>query len=430
MLDIKPLIGNIDGAADRLRSRDPNFDLQKFIDLDNKRRRVIQDVEQKKAEQNRANKEIGARKLSGESAADILEKMKILSAEIKDLDDIQKAIGKELDTAIEVLPNIPLPETPVGRDKSANVVAHEYGKPLVPADWDFGFRNHLEVAETIGSFGGLDFARSAKMTGSNWPLYRGDLARLEWALVSFLIDRAVADGRELIIPPYLVNSHSMYSSGQFPKFRDQAYECKDDDLVLIPTSEVPLLNLLRDEILDDKLLPLRLASFTPCFRREAGTYGAGERGLVRVHQFHKVEIFSYTRPDESMDELDRMVKHAEGLVEALELPYRTSILATGDLAQQAAYTVDVEVWLPGQNAFSEVSSVSNCTDYQARRANIRYRPEIKKKPEFVHTLNGSALATSRIMVSILEHYQLPDGGITIPLALRDYLNDLESIRPN
>jgi len=429
MLDLKLILGNVDGAADRLLGRDPSLRLEPLRELDERRRRITAEVEKKKADQNRASKEIAAKKKAGENAGDILKRMKELSDEIERLDDERAEVQRTLDTALEALPNVPLKETPVAADKSGNLLVKSFGEPKTPDEWAFPFRNHIEVAEGLAVRGGLDFPRAARMTGSNWPLYRGDLARLEWALVSFLIDMAVADGRELIIPPYAVNSESMFASGQFPKFREQAYECRDDNLVLIPTSEVPLLNLYRGEILPDEILPLRLASFTPCFRREAGTYGVEERGLIRIHQFHKVEIFSFTRPEESRKEVTRMTETAEKEVEALGLPYRTTVLATGDLAQQAAYTCDVEIWLPGQRAFSEVSSISNCTDYQARRANIRYRPKDEKKPRFVHTLNGSALATSRLMVSILEHCQDPDGGLRIPDVLQPYMSGLKRIEP-
>ncbi len=430
MLDIKVILNNVDGAADRLLAREPDADLDSIRALDRKRRKLIGEVESRKAEQHRASKEIGAKKKAGEDTTDILGSMKTLSAEIKKLEGELATIREELNRAIEVLPNIPSPDTPVAPDKSGNVIVKSFGEAKTPDQWDFPFRNHIEVAEGLGTHGGLDFRRAAKMTGSNWPMYRGDLARLEWALVCFFIDKAVKSGRELIIPPYLVNSRSMFASGQFPKFREQAYECRDDDLVLIPTSEVPLLNLYRDEILSDDDLPLRLASFTPCFRREAGTYGTEERGLIRIHQFHKVEIFSFTRPEESESEIGVMREAAEGIVEALEIPYRTTILSTGDLAQQAAFTCDIEAWLPAQGAFSEVSSVSNCTDYQARRANIRYRPKDDKRPRFVHTLNGSALATSRVMVSILEHYQQPDGSLAVPACLQAYMDGQERIEPS
>ena len=429
MLDIRAILDNVDGAADRLKARDPECNLDEIRKLDIERRRLIAESESKKAEQHRAGREVAARKQSGEDISSILEDSKALSEAIEALTIKLDSIEAELKEKIEVLPNVPLPETPVARDKSGNVTVREYGHVRKPEEWDFPFRNHIEVGEGLAPRGGLDFPRAARMTGSNWPMYRGDLACLEWALVKFLIDRAVADGRELIIPPYAVNSRSMFSSGQFPKFREQAYECRDDDLVLIPTSEVPLLNLYGGEILPGDILPLRLASFTPCFRREAGTYGLEERGLIRIHQFHKVEIFSFTRPEESREESEKMRASAEKLVEDLGLPYRTTILSTGDLAQQSAFTYDIEAWLPGQGAFSEVSSVSNCTDYQARRANIRFRPGPKAKPQFVHTLNGSALATSRIMVSILEHYQTENGGLEIPDVLRAYMNGQEFIQP-
>jgi seryl-tRNA synthetase len=431
MLDLKLLLNNTENAVNRLRLREPDFDMSELETLDSERRSIIGKVEGKKAEQNRASREIGARKKAGESADEILDVMKGLSEEIKALDTALEQVEKSIRDIVEQLPNIPDEATPVAPDKSGNVIHRTSGVPRDPEDWDFEFHNHMEVAAGLGSEGGLDFTRASRMTGSNWPCYRGRLACLEWALVSYFIDRAVESGRELIIPPYLVNSESMFSSGQFPKFREQAYECSDDDLVLIPTSEVPLLNLYRGEMLPGDSLPLRLASFTPCFRREAGTYGTEERGLIRMHQFHKVEIFSYTHPDQSRDELESMKDYAEQIVESLGVPFQTTILATGDLAQQAAFTYDIEAWLPGQKAFSEVSSVSNCTDYQARRANIRFRPsgEKKAKPEFVHTLNGSALATSRIMVSILEHYQEPDGGLKVPDVLKPYMKGLERIDP-
>ena len=429
MLDLKVLLENVDGALDRLKSRDPGFSIDLLADLDRKRRELITEVESKKADQNRANKEIGARKKAGEDPSDIFKKMKDLSDSIKILDAQLAEIETELNRQIEVLPNIPSPDVPVAMDKSGNVETGSFGEYKNPDEWDFPFKNHIDVALGLAPSGGLDFKRASKMTGANWPMYRGDLARLEWALVMYFMDCATSDGRELIIPPYLVNSESMFSSGQFPKFREQAYECRDDDLVLIPTSEVPLLNLYRNEILPGDSLPVRLTSFTPCFRREAGTYGAEERGLIRVHQFHKVEIFSFTHPRESDTEMEVMTGYARKVLESLGLPHRVMKLATGDLAQQAACTYDIEAWLPGQNAFSEVSSVSNCTDYQARRANIRYRPGEQKKPEFVHSLNGSALATSRTMVSILEHYQEADGGLRIPEVLRPYMGNQERIEP-
>lgn len=429
MLDIKVLLEKSDDLNRRLQVREPDFPdiLARTIELDEKRRSLIREVEDLQATKNRAGREIGAKKKAGEDASDILNEMQVISARVKELDSELDRVKQSLNGLIESLPNIPIDPTPLVGDKSGNEVIKEWGKPVLPEHWDFEFKNHIQVAEGLGN--GLDFQRAAKMTGSNWPMYRGEVARLEWSLVMYLIDRAVKDGRELILPPYLVNSESMFASGQFPKFRDQAYECRDDDLVLLPTSEVALLNLYRKEILPGDALPIRLASFTPCFRREAGTYGKDERGLIRIHQFHKVEIFSFVHPDDSPAETDRITGFAEELVESLELPYRTSLLAAGDLAHQAACTYDIEIWLPGQNAFSEASSVSNCTDYQARRAGIRYRPEGRKKPEFLHTLNGSALATSRVMVSILEHYQEVDGGLRIPGVLKPYMGGQERIEP-
>jgi seryl-tRNA synthetase len=431
MLSIKVLLENIGGAAERLKAREPGFEPihARIVELDESRRRLIREVEDLQARRNATSKEIGARKKTGQDASALLAESQELAARIKELDRELDRVKADLNSTIEVLPNIPIDPTPLAADKSGNIVVKEWGEPRRPDEWGFQFRNHIEVAENLGANGGLDFGRAAKMTGSNWPMYRGELARLEWALVMYLIDRSVADGRELIIPPYLVNSGSMFASGQFPKFREQAYECRDDDLVLLPTSEVALLNLYRDEIIPGDALPVRLASFTPCFRREAGTYGKGERGLIRIHQFHKVEMFSFVLPEDSRAELEEMTGFAESLVESLGLAYRTTLLAAGDLAQQAACTYDIEVWLPGQEAYSEASSVSNCTDYQARRAAIRYRPEGKgsPKPELVHSLNGSALATSRVMVAILENYQQADGSLTVPVVLRSYMSGQDRI---
>lgn len=427
MLDIKYVLNNLEEVSQKLKVRDPSIDLNDLVSLDLERRRLIREVEALQANQNKASKEIGARKKSGQDASDLLAEMKSLSDKIKEINDRLSQAEESLKSKIEILPNIPIEPTPLLPDKSGNKVIRTWGEFRKAEDWPFKFRNHIEVAETFSPQGGLDFPRAATMTGSGWALYRGELARLEWALVWFLIDQAVKNGRELILPPFLVNANSMYSSGQYPKFRDQAFECRDDDLILIPTSEVPLLNLYRNEILPQEQLPLRLASFTPCFRREAGTYGKDERGLIRVHQFNKVEIFALVKPEDSSAEMERMISEAEKLMETLELPFRTTLLAAGDMAQQAACTVDIEVWLPGQDAFSEVSSISNCTDYQARRAGIRYRPSGQKKTEFVHTLNGSALATSRLMVAILEHYQEADGGIRIPDAIKPYMGGQERI---
>jgi seryl-tRNA synthetase len=428
MLDIKYILDNFDEVTRRLKGRDPSYDLTPLIELDAERRRLIKEVEDLQARRNAASKQIGGLKASGQDTSALLAEMKSISDQTTEMERQTEKAQDDLNKFIEVLPNIPVDPTPLVPGKAGNQVVKTWGTFVKEADWPFPFHNHLEVGKKIGIRGGLDFDRAAKMSGSGWALYRGDLARLEWALVLYLIDKATGDGlRELILPPFLVSSQSMYSSGQYPKFRDQAYETKDDDLVLLPTSEVALLNLYRDEILPEEVLPLRLASFTPCFRREAGTYGKGERGLIRIHQFNKVEIFSITTPENSVAELQLLIAHAESVMEELNLPYRTTLLGAGDIAQQAASTYDIEVWLPGQDTCIEVSSVSNCTDYQARRGSIRYKPTGKKKNEFVHTLNGSALATSRLMVAILEQYQQADGSLAIPKALVGYMGGKERI---
>ncbi len=347
--------------------------------------------------------------------------------EIKALDEDLRDVETRLKSKLEVLPNIPSEGTPLDMDKANNVVVKTFGDAKPLEELGKGFKDHIELGKLCD---GLDFERGVKLAGNNFTIYKNDLARLEWALISWLIEMNVSEfKRRLIIPPYLVNAESMYGSGQYPKFADQSYFIEKDKLALIPTGEVPLLNLYRDEKLDEAELPIRLSAFTPCFRREAGTYGKDERGLIRMHQFHKVEMFSFTKPEDSEDELQLMTHCAEQLLEMLNIPYQTTLLVSGDLATQAAKTYDIEGWMPGQRKFYEISSCSDCTDYQARRANIRFRREEAKKLEFVHTLNGSALATSRLMISLMEHNQREDGSIEIPEVLQPYMGGMTEITP-
>jgi len=427
VLDLKRIRENPEQVEAQLRRREPNLSLKPLVELDERHRELLHRIETLRNEQKNLSKEVGKAKSQGADAGPILARVSELKKAIAALEDPRRQAEEQLNALLVELPNPPHPSVPVDRDKKNNVEVRRWAEKR---RFDFEPRNHLQLSERLGLF---DFTRAAKMTGSQWPMYIGAGARLEFALIQFMLEETIAKGFTPVLPPLLVNETSMFTSGNLPKFADQLYKCQDDPLYLVPTSEVPLTNLHRDEILEESDLPLYYCSYTPCFRREAGTYGAEERGLVRVHQFHKVEMYKFTTPETSYEELESLTAAAEDLVRKLELHSRTMLLVTGDLGQQAAKTYDVEVWLPGQNAYYEVSSCSNCEDYQARRGNIRYRPTDapgqKAKPRFVHTLNGSALATSRLMIALVENNQQADGSILIPEVLRKYLGGQERIEP-
>ncbi len=421
MLDMKWVREHPEEAALALRGRDPDIDLEPLLQIDRERREIITRTETLKAEQNRISKEIPERKKSGQSTDDLLSQVGEIKRQVQESLDLQRNLDLQFEELSLALPNIPHPSVLRSLSKEDNQVVREWGaKPV----FDFPTKNHLELGEALGLF---DFERAAKISGSGFPIYRGRLYRLERALLNFLLVRNDNAGYEMIGLPYLVNRETGFTSGQLPKFAEQMYHVCADELYLIPTAEIALGGIHRDEILLDADLPLRYTAYTACFRREAGTYGTGERGLVRTHQFNKVEIFSVTLPEKSYDELEQIRKQAEGLVEELGLHYRTTQLVTSDLAQGSAKTYDIEVWLPGQNRYYEVSSCSNCEAYQARRGNIRFRRGPNGKPEFVHTLNGSALATSRLMIALLECYQQVDGSVLIPDALRPFMGGQETL---
>ncbi|MCG3196141.1 MAG: Serine--tRNA ligase [bacterium] len=423
MLDMKWVREHAAETEEALRSRDSSINLAPLLDLDRKRREAITEAERLKAEQNRLGKEIPARKKAGESVEPLLAELSRIKEEQQAALTHQRELEDTFEEIARALPNIPHESVPRSLDKRDNVVVREHGaKP----EFGFPFKNHLEIGETLGIF---DFERGVKIAASGFPVYVGDGCRLERALINFLLDRNHAAGYKMIGLPYLVNRETGYTSGQIPKFSEQMYHLAADDLFIIPTAEIALGGYHREEILPASDLPLRYTAYTACFRREAGTYGAEERGLVRTHQFNKVEIFSLTTPETSYEELERIRGQAEHLVEELGLHFRTTLLVTGDLGQGAAKTYDIEVWLPGQDRYYEVSSCSNCEAYQARRGNIRYRPTATSKPEFVHTLNGSALATSRLMIAILECNQREDGSVRIPEALRGYMGGQEALAP-
>jgi seryl-tRNA synthetase len=363
-------------------------------------------------------------KRKGEDAASIMEQVAGFADEIHALDHQTKEWEEEFNNALARLPNLPMDDIKISQDPKENVVIKQVGeKP----SFEFPFKNHVELNEQLNLF---DFKRGAKIAGTGWPVYRGMGARLEWALLQYMIDTHINNGFEQWIPPVLVRREVMFASGQLPKFDNQQFKIADEDyhLYLIPTAEVPLNGMHIDEVIPAEELPLKYIAYTPCFRREAGAAGSQERGLIRMHQFNKVEMFCFAKPEESMQLFEQMMASAEEVLQGLELHYRNVLLVTGDMSFASARTVDIEVWLPGQNRYYEVSSVSNCTDYQSRRSHTRYRNE-DGKLEFTHTLNGSGLATSRLMVALLENNQQPDGSIKIPTVLHRYLNGESVIAP-
>ena len=383
-------------------------------ELDRERRLHIQAVEERKATRNASSQEVARRKRAGEDASELIESGRALGEEIARIEAELAAVERSLADILLGVPNVTLPAVPAGGEE-CNVVVRQWGEPRASE----GVRPHWEVGARLGL---LDPERAAKISGSGFAVYRGAGARLVRALVNFFLDLHAAEhGYQESWVPALVNRASMTGTGQLPKFEDDAYAVAGDDLFLIPTAEVPLTNLYRDEILDADQLPLGFAAYTPCFRREAGSAGKDTRGVLRTHQFDKVELVRYAAPERSADELELLTGHAEAVLQRLELPYRVKLLAAGDTGFSSAMTYDLECWAPGVGSWLEVSSCSNFTDFQARRANIRYRPAKGEKPRFVHTLNGSGLAVPRTLACLLEHYQEPDGGVRVPEALRPYV---------
>ncbi len=423
MLDIKLIREKKDWVEEQLRRREPDLSLDIIVELDAKRRALQAEVDEMRSKQKAVNKDIPQRKKKGEDVDSLLGEMKELSAKIKDKTAAMRECEEMLYYKVSELPNIPHESVPTHMDKAHNVEVRSKGQQR---EFDFQPKNHLELGAMHNL---LDFERGAKIAGSRFPLYIGWGAELEWALLNFMREHNRDRGYTAILPPLLLNRETTFTSGNLPKFEDQLYKCKDDPFYLLPTSEVPMTSLYRDEILEEDDLPFYYTSLTPCFRREAGAPGVEERGLVRVHQFNKVEMYKFVLPEHSYDELEKMISDAEHVLEELGMHYRTMLLVTGDMGNQSAKTYDIEVWLPGQNSYYEVSSCSNCEDYQARRGNIRYRSKEDKKPRFLHTLNGSGLATPRLMASILENFQEEDGTIVIPEVLRKYIGGKERLVP-
>ncbi|NTW69927.1 MAG: serine--tRNA ligase [Chlorobiaceae bacterium] len=420
MLDINYIRQNPNEVSDMLRNRQLASEepkLHQLLDLDRERKELVQRSDEQKALRNKVSKEVADIKKSGQgSADDLILRMKSVSEEISGMDTRLSQLEEEIENILLALPNKLSPSVPVGKSAAENEI---FGEPVTfDHHLDFPVKNHLELGKSLGI---LDFERGAKVSGAGFPAYIGKGARLERALINFMLDMHTENhGYTEVFPPFFVNRESLRGTGQWPKFADQVYYMQEDDLYAIPTAEVPVTNLHRGEMLENKALPISYAAYSACFRREAGSYGKDTRGFLRVHQFNKVEMVKFTRPDASYEALEQIRKHAEAILIALKIPYRVLLLCSGDISANATKCYDIEVWSPAEEKYLEASSCSNFEDYQARRANIRFKPDGKSKPEFVHTLNGSGLATSRLMVSLLEHYQTADGNITVPDVLRHY----------
>jgi seryl-tRNA synthetase len=418
MLDLKKIRTNPEEIEKKLRTKDPTIQLSPIIELDNKIREILTEVENLKSTRNKLSKEIGEKKGSEKESSKLMEEVKKIGDKIAKLDHQLKELEEERNYKLSILPNLPMDDIPVALEAKDNVCIKMHKKKPT---FDFPFKNHLELNEKLKLF---DFVSAAKISGSGWPLYQGIGARLEWALINFMIDTHIKNGFKFILPPLLAKPDILYGSGQLPKFKDQLFKLTDEEynLYMIPTSEVVLNGINFDTILDETQLPIKYVSYTPCFRREAGSAGKNERGLIRTHQFNKVELFCFTTPEDSPKIFEEMIKSAEEVLQGLDLHYRNMLLVTGDMSFASAKTIDIEVWLPGQDRYYEVSSVSNCTDYQARRSLIRCKKGAEK-PRLVHTLNGSGVATSRLMVALLENNQNKDGSVNIPKVLHKYLED-------
>lgn len=415
MLDLKFIRENPDLVKRAIGLKGERDNIDEILKLDERRRELIKKGDALKARRNDVTEEIANLKKQGKDATELIEEMRKVSDEIKTIDSELREIENRLENLLLWVPNIPHESVPIGKDASENVVVRTWGEIQ---EFDFEIKDHLTLGKKLGI---IDFERGAKLTGSGFPLYIGKGATLERALINFMLDLHIQKhGYVEVFPPFLVNEASMRGTGQIPKLKEDMYYCPEDDLYLIPTAEVPVTNIHRDEILDISELPKKYVAYSACFRREAGSWGKETRGFLRVHQFNKVELVKFTTPETSYDELESLVNDAEEVLQLLNIPYRVVLLCTGDMSFSSAKTYDIEVWSPAEKKWLEASSCSNFEDFQARRMNVRFRRDKKSKPEFVHTLNGSGLATSRLMVALLENYQTPEGKVIVPKVLHKY----------
>ena len=422
MLDLKFVRDNPERVRQMLRDRQLDLDLKPFLELDEERRHILKEVEELKRRRNVASEEIARIRKEQGVAAGRIEEMREVSQQIKTLDQQLTVIQKKFDEILLVIPNMPHDSVAVGKNEQDNPVVKVWGK--LP-EFDFEPKSHWDIGESLGI---LDFERAAKITGARFALYWGAGAALERALISFMLDiHTRLHGYLEVLPPFIVNSTSLTGTGQLPKFKQDLFKLEDSDYYLVPTAEVPVTNIHMNETLEEDDLPKYYTAYTPCFRSEAGSYGKDTRGLIRQHQFNKVELVKLVQPETSYEELEKLLANAETILQELALPYRIVSLCTADLGFSASKTYDIEVWLPGQNTYREISSCSNFEDFQARRANIRYRRKGQSRSDFVHTLNGSGLAVGRTVVAILENCQQRDGSVVIPRILRPYLGNMERI---
>jgi seryl-tRNA synthetase len=415
MLDPRFVRENIDQVKAALEKRGAGIDLSEFLALEQERLRLLRESEDLRNRRNVVSTEIGKLKREKKDADGLMQEMKGVADRISGIDESLKEIEEKTGFFLMTVPNIPHESVPVGRDETGNVEVRRWG---TPRKFDFEPLNHWDIAEALGI---VDFETGAKIAGARFSLMRGAGAKLERALMNFMLDLNTSKGYTEVFPPLLVNRESMTGTGQLPKFAAELFTVADPELFLIPTAEVPVTNIHRGDILKEEQLPVYYTAYTPCFRREAGSYGKDVRGLIRQHQFNKVEAVKFTTPESSYDELEKLTSDAEDILQRLGLPYRVMLLCTGDMGFSSAKTYDLEVWLPGQDRYREISSCSNFEDFQARRADIRFKREGKKGTEFAHTLNGSALAIGRTLVAILENYQTGDGAVIVPEALQQYM---------
>jgi seryl-tRNA synthetase len=422
MLGTKFIRQNIELAEESLRKRGQSYDLRPFLDCDAKRRAILLEVEELKHQRNRVSEQIPQMNKENQDSSELIAEMREVSQRIKSLDEELSEHEKTLHTILMELPNLPHPSVPIGKESEDNVIIRKVGEHRSS---DFEPLPHWEIGEKLGI---LDFERAAKIAGARFALYVGLGARLERALINFMLDVQTKENGYLeVLPPFMTNRASTTATGQLPKFEEDLFKLEGWDYYLVPTAEVPVTNIHRNEILDEEDLPRLYVAYTPCFRSEAGSYGKDTRGLIRQHQFNKVELVKFTTPESSYDELEALLNNAEMILQRLELPYQVVVLCTGDMGFSAAKTYDIEAWMAGQQRYREISSCSNFEDFQARRGNIRFRRKGKKGTELVHTLNGSGLAVGRTVVAILEHFQQEDGSVIIPEALRPHMDGIEKI---
>jgi seryl-tRNA synthetase len=416
MLPIKYVRTEAERIRKMLADRSTDFDLDQLLALDDERREILTELEELRARKNQVSKEVGQIKQQGGDASHLFAQMKEVGARTKALEERQKEVEPTVTAMLDAIPNIPHESVPVGNDEEDNVEARRWGEPK---SFDFEPRPHWEVGEGLDI---MDFERAAKITGARFVVLKGLGARLERAITMFMLDVHTGEhGYTEILPPFMTNSKAMRGTGQLPKFEEDLFKLRGTDYYLVPTAEVPVTNLHMDEVLEEDELTVKYTAYTPCFRAEAGAAGRDTRGMIRQHQFDKVELVKFSHPDNSYEELEALTNNAEEILKRLELPFRTVTLCSGDLGFSSAKTYDIEVWLPSQNTYREISSCSNFLDFQARRANIRYRPKGGTATELVHTLNGSGLAVGRTLVAILENYQQKDGSVAIPKALQPYM---------